>query len=154
MATDEERREVARRLRELNPNDPAWNGIHGFDFPYFADAFFDAIYQNGYESGNWAERLADLIEPSEHKTKCIAEVKINEDKIHEFVDEEAAYLREAVHQASVELIGIDRDALLALADEMNSDADFWDGFTVCMLYTRDVREYARRIREACGVDNG
>lgn len=152
MATDEERREVARRLRELVPC--LFDDGEYIDCGEVEESLGLVNDDGAWYKADGVMRLADLIEPSEHKTKCIAEVKINEDKIHEFVDEEAAYLREAVHQASVELIGIDRDALLALADEMNSDADFWGGFTVCMLYTRDVREYARRIREACGVDNG
>lgn len=152
MATDAERRDVARRLRELVPC--LFDDGEYIDCGEVEEALGLVNDDGAWYKADGVMRLADLIEPSEHKTKCIAEVKINEDKIHEFVDEEAAYLREAVHQASVELIGIDRDALLALADEMNSDADFWGGFTVCMLYTRDVREYARRIREACGVDNG
>lgn len=141
--TDEERREVARRLRELNPNDPAWNGIHGFDFPYFADAFFDAIYQNGYESGNWAERLADLIEPSEPQVK-----------------------RELKYRARCDELGAEmkrqRDALLKLADEM-------ERMPQCELCPAEIVDcsahpdgcpdalldhYARRIREALGVSDG
>ena len=42
---------------------------------------------------------------------------------------------------------VDRDALLALADEM--EADGIDCYTVSTQYVLD--EYAQRIREACGV---
>lgn len=143
MLSDNERREVARRLRELDPDDSGWNGVRGFDFPYFADAFFDAICPNGEEMSSWTERLADLIEPSEPKTKCIAEVKINEDRIHESVNEMASYLREVVNQASVELVGIDIEALREVADEMNAH---WLG--VEGAEDSPVARWSRRIREA------
>ena len=42
---------------------------------------------------------------------------------------------------------INRDALLALADEMETDGT--DCYTVSTQYVLD--DYARRIREACGV---
>lgn len=42
---------------------------------------------------------------------------------------------------------VDRDALVALADEM--EADGTDCYTVSTQYVLD--DYARRIREACGV---
>ena len=135
----EERREVARRLRgqanKLGPNMDAHEFAH-----YTADVI------DVDECMTWYEmelRLADLIEPSEPKVRCVAEVKIDGEQ-----------LEELVHDAAVELTGIDRDALLALADEMDRDGKiqrelqkagerwFVDGL--------DVREYARRIRAACG----
>lgn len=61
--SDTERREVARRLRELHPEDRCWFGIHGFDWFMFADSLFDAIGCNGIR--NWTDYLADLVEPSE-----------------------------------------------------------------------------------------
>ena len=87
-------------------------------------------------------RLADLIEPSEPKVKCVAEVKVDGER-----------LEQLVHDAAVELTGIDRDALLSLADEM----DKWA--LTCDHYDRrvsplDVTRYARRIREALGVIDG
>lgn len=61
MVTDKERHDVARKLRELHPEDKAWWGIYGFDWYMFADSLFDAIGCN--DSRNWTDYLADLIEP-------------------------------------------------------------------------------------------
>lgn len=92
MPTDTERREVARRLRELS------RCVFSPESTYelLADAFGVDDFEDTSDLFN---RLADLIEPS-----C------------------------------------DRDALLALADEMDAEKNF-------VL----VGGYARRIREALGV---
>ena len=124
MPTDDERREVAARLREM-PNNATWT----------ADRFGEAllqllVYGNGRESFN---RLADLIEPDDPKVMCVAEVKVD-----------GELLEKLVHDTAVELTGIDRDALLALADEMEearydypeADDALW--------------RFADRVREACG----
>lgn len=96
---DDERREVAERLRELDYSDLQESLIC---------AYLDALGIKGYE--DWigiAHRLADLIEPS-----C------------------------------------DREALLALADEMVAIAGTYPkkSSTSPLLLM-----FARRIREACGV---
>ena len=140
MTTDSERREVARRLRGLDYSDLQESLIC---------AYLDALGIKGYE--DWigiAHRLADLIEPSEPKVKCVAEVKFDGERL-----EQLAY------DAAVELTGIDRDALLALADEMNrsrSRCDFcikhgecdWADETICLEKMMD--DYASVIREALG----
>ena len=113
MITDDERREVARKLRES-----AENGIYTSAGHVLADIF--GISGNS----NIFNRLADLIEPDTTKpgsdtTKC------------------------------------DRDALLALADEMtwcyegaaSAEGDGTVGAWVVM-------QYADRIREALGVCDG
>ena len=135
MATDDERREVARRLRELadycdenemSLSDDDWPGILS-DYIWPEDGGYH-IYDDD------CRRLADLIEPSEPKVKCVAEVKVDGEK-----------LEKLVHEAVVEYAGVDRDALLALADEMDERAPYgwYSG-------ERDsLRDYARRIREAC-----
>ena len=114
MPTDKERREVARRLRELHPEDRYWWGIHGFDWYMFADYLLEAIGFDKDSSSEWTEQLADLIEPS-----C------------------------------------DRDALLALADELDRDGKIQRGRQKAgerwFIDGLDVREYARRIREALGA---
>ena len=127
MTTVEERREVARRLRELDHSDLQESLIC---------AYLDALGIKGYE--DWigiAHRLADLIEPGELKTTCIAEVKIEGEK-----------LDEAVNRAIAEYTGIDRDALLELADDLDrmGDGSMYDP---CIS---DEYGIARRIREACG----
>lgn len=114
MISDKERQEVARRLRELHPEDRCWFGIHGFDWFMFADSLFDAIGCNGIR--NWTDYLADLVEPSE-------------------------------------TIHVDRQKLLALADEMDEVAQRrrsmgYEGFAI------GDEDRAHRIREALGVDDG
>ena len=135
MITDEERRAVARRLRGLDYSDLQESLIC---------AYLDALGIEGYE--DWvsiAHLLADLIEPGEPKVKCVAEVKFDGERL-----EQLAY------DAAVELTGIDRDALLALADEMEEFGSLPVRHPgVRVLHDEDFsRElgYARRIREACG----
>lgn len=130
MPTNDERREVARRLRELDHSDLQESLIC---------AYLDALGIKGYE--DWigiAHRLADLIEPGEPKTTCIAEVKIEGEK-----------LDEAVNRAIAEYTGIDRDALLELADDLDrmGDGSMYDP---CIS---DEYGIARRIREALGVES-
>ena len=97
MATDDERREVARMLREL-PGDSTYPDLIGV----IAD------HDGWYPAADAADRLADLIEPS-----C------------------------------------DRDALLALAEELDGlgITGFSSGWSSGAV---NVGSFARRIREACG----
>ena len=78
MATDDERRAVAERLREMS----GWGGE--VDCADWGERVLNLLYRGGEDctEGEYYARLADLIEPS-----C------------------------------------DRDALLALADEMQRDLD-------------------------------
>lgn len=102
MISDEERREVARRLRETGEE----LGSAALLWYHIAKALGVRTATDGKTA---CGMLADLIEPS-----C------------------------------------DRDALLALADEMDERAPYgwYSG-------ERDsLREYARHIREALGVDHG
>ena len=111
MPTDDERREVARRLRHAWVNvpdrDPVRHHLRVLNEIYEAvgisDGEADAI--------DLFNRLADLIEPS-----C------------------------------------DRDALLALADEMERRADL-PSLTVAgqdLVFSEFLVGYARRVRKACG----
>ena len=133
--TMDERRAVARRMR-------------GYDCPVLPshqttrEAVDAAVGCMGLEEGEkmctvrqFLDRLADLIEPGEPKVKCVAEVKIEGDK-----------LDEAVHRAMAEYAGVDREALLALADEMDDACP--ESASVAIGY---IDDYARRIREALGV---
>lgn len=115
MASDKERREVARRLRGqaemLGPN------MDAHEFAHYAA---DVIDVN--ECMTWYEmclRLADLIEPP---TQC-------------------PYYRSDRHHCSAYDDVVDRDALLALADEMES---------LCGPWSYCGKHYAPLIREACG----
>ena len=135
MISDDERREVAERLRDKKAE------CEERGYPWMCDDLILAIgYDHDYEAGDEIfDRLADLIEPGEPKVKCVAEVKVD-----------GGQLEQLVHDAAVELTGIDRDALLALADEMQRELDECasDHEIVGKLqYQID------RIREACGVSD-
>ena len=121
MITDEERREVARRLRAAKR--PSLMVL------------LDVLGVGG--DGAFA-RLADLIEPSE-RVKCVAEVKVDGEQ-----------LEKLVHDAVVEYTGIDRDALLALADEMSRYASLRKSHGMD-VDTMAVMAWVHRIREALGV---
>lgn len=122
MATDDERREAARRLRGAKFSRHSWERC-----------LYDALEVDTETAGSdMLDRLADLIEPSEPKTKCVAEVKIDGEQLEKLANEAVA-----------KVTGIDRDALLALADELEQEPGPVCG--VCMGKT------ARRIREALGV---
>ena len=133
MPTDEERRRVAERMR-------ASAGKYDFCASNIAldIGIVGSNYSEGYNARHrlaWL-RLADLIEPGEPKVKCVAEVKIEGDK-----------LDEAVHRAMAEYAGVDRDALLALADDIDKQTDG----SMFDAWLEDGHYIARRIREACGV---
>ena len=122
MPTDDERREVARRLREL-PGDSTYPDLIGV----IAD------HDGWYAAADAADRLADLIEPSDHIG--------DSDKM---VDRDA-------------LLGMEDEIFesatgLALISELEEDADLKDLQTTM---AKVLFGYARRIREACGmVDAG
>ena len=137
MVTDDERRRVAARLRMSDERDAA-----GFVDCLLAEVvrcreFCEAPCEECH--ARLLGELADLIEPSDQKVKCVAEVKVDGER-----------LEQLVHDAAVELTGIDRDALLALADEMKEKVLVYDRLGL-RVPTRDVMGYADRIREALGV---
>ena len=123
MISDTERREVARRLRELRGG---WSS---------GECYYTIIHELGLpdtsrEDGGAAlyARLADLIEPG-----CDASATHTDDT----ATRDVSQCRRG---------DVDRDALMALADEMDAEGlNGWAGPV-------NVGEYARRIREACGVD--
>ena len=142
MTNDTERREVARRLRECTP--PAnYRQSQGGGWAHLCDMALAVGFKREDNPTAWefAQRLADLIEPSEPKVKCVAEVKVDGEQ-----------LEKLVHEAVVEYAGVDRDALLRLADELEEDA-CWEvqtlGDTSGAWRLKDACD---RIREALGVE--
>lgn len=120
MATDKERCEVARRLRGLE------KGVIGALIPTgeLAEGVLRAIDYGRSGAMTPYGCLADLIEPSGHGCvpgECPLNVCHDNDRI-------------------------DRDALLALADE----CDEMRGDRL-PIGPHEVYRIARRIREACGV---
>ena len=125
MVDDSERREMARRLREIRPCKSGhikWWGIAqalGLKEPagWFGWEKFEP------ES---VQRLADLIDPPAAAHECVpGECPLNarHDNDH-----------------------IDRDALLALADDIDKQTDG----SMFDAWLEDGHYIARRIREACG----
>ena len=126
MTTDNERREVARRLRMSRSE---WSGMC---WKLWLGPKFGAVVLsdgNRDELEDAAHRLADLIEPGESGQ--------NRDKNRDTVQIESPAVQKAPE--------CDREVLLALADELEGEGlDGWASGPV------NVGEYARRIREACG----
>ena len=117
MISDEERREVARRLRETGEK----LGRSTLLWYHIAKALGIRTATDGKTA---CGMLADLIEPNPDKIGTCPENVLKES-------------------------GIDRDALLALADEMEIDgAGALDDGDWCKPL---LVEYARRIRDALGV---
>lgn len=162
MTTDDERRDVAGRLRG-NQEDtliPHRTGRHhGMGCHEAADRFWN-MCDRIKEAGNYdiafstASVLADLIEPSipadpgEAGLACV-DAFIREMR-HSTKEEQNEY-NAMLEKMSVEMYPVDRDALLELADEMEVDgAGALDDGDWCKPL---LVEYARRIREALGVDD-
>ena len=113
MVSDDEKREVAERLREL-PDDSTYPDLIG--------AIAD--HDGWYAAADAADRLADLIGPPR----------------------QCPYYDSGRHWCSIhDAPTIDREALLALADELEGEG--LAGWTSGPV---NVGEYARRIREALG----
>lgn len=117
MTTDDERREVARMLREL-PGDSTYPDLIGI----IADR------DGWYPAADAADRLADLIEPSEPQVK-------RELKYRSRCDELGAEMKRQ------------RDALLKLADDIDKQTDG----SMFDIWLEDGHYIARRIREALSV---
>lgn len=133
MTNDTERREVARRLREL-PDDSTYPDLIG--------AIAD--HDGWYAAADAADRLADLIEPTDgFDLDAVQRVCF---ECMECCDEPEWTLYTTIHDAIARYKRgesgptCDRDALLALAEEL--ERPMRDGG-----YSKRI---ARRIREACG----
>lgn len=118
MPTDDERRRVVERLREMSE----WSGE--VDCAEWGERVLNLLFRAGDDctDGEYYARLVDLIEPapkcSEAAPKC------------------------------------DRDALLALADEIEDraapDMGLNGDTTPAWYAAARMKNVARRIREACG----
>lgn len=137
MPTDDERREVARRLRECRGG---WSSGECYYTIIHALGLSDTSREDG--GAALYAHLADLIEPSEPKVKCVAEVKFDGERL-----EQLAYY------AAVELTGIDQERLLAIATTMAADSvrSAKQGSSVSPAY---ILHAARNIAEACGETFG
>lgn len=145
MISDAERREVVARLRSVDMDDFSCYSAE-FEGLYRAIGLYDG---EEYSEQDWPERLADLIEPCEPKVRCVAEVKVDGER-----------LERLAHDAAAELTGIDRDALLEEVKELEKCAwyfglDFDEDEPLrdrLKEASEAFAESARRIREALGVE--
>lgn len=126
--TDDERREVARKLRSFVTDDSVYADVdacrvlHSIGL-YYKDV--DRIYFSGFD----VARLADLIEPSGHE--CVpgeCPLNVRHDNDH-----------------------IDRDALLRLSDEIyDTSCNNHGELTVDLI---DIWGWAQAICESLGVES-
>lgn len=124
MSTDDERREVARKLRF-----GAGTAFHMNTCDDFAREVFRAAMDEGIGDYRAAiNRLADLIDPgSGHVAQAVA--------------------------CEVDAVTCDREALLELADEMQKNADWCDSLSgKSIVWANILRGYSDRIHEALGVE--
>lgn len=159
MPTDEERRTLAKSMRafdvyfDMSPR--CW--LNGTLFGMDVSARSEECIRGGMA------RLADMIEPSCEPTAS------GIDSICEWCRERlegADGAEDVLYMAIMKAIDeyrhpelaeaqtvrrVDRDALLALADEMYGRLDEYDADLHGGIYLAvEMRKYARRIRELCG----
>ena len=145
MIDDTERREVAARLRKTI-------GL---------TEFAEALGFNWTDDSDWGWKdvsnlVADLIEPSRDRYTPQKAAEEMFGKMRHSTKEEADAYDAMLKSKSVEIHPVDRDALLALADEIEYGASSDDGeyhdlpATMVAAVARKQMEYARSIREACG----
>lgn len=125
MATDDERLEVAERLRVGADRQSDHTMSVYLCLAVLGDDFAER-FNRGELRRELFDRLADLIDPD-----C----------------DEGRY--EGVHTARP----VDRDALLALADKIDHHADLRKRLDMD-IETMVARAWAQRIREACGEVDG
>ena len=135
MITDEERREIAAKLRKVNPYRNQSYTVPYNRYTPASEYLSELAGALGYSPENdvsrleFQSRLADLIEPSESGQ--------NRDRNQDTVQKESPGVQMACE--------CDREALLALADECDMMRD--DGLPIGSY---EIYRIARRIREACG----
>ena len=152
--TNDERRRVAEKLREYASWDDEEECL--VDCTDWGESVLNLL-GCGDTEGECYAALADLIEPSCDRD---APQKVAEEmfgKMRHSTKEEADAYEAMLKSMSVELHPVDRDALLELADEMDRrQRDAATAATDGVVDAWCLREYANRIREACGeaVRNG
>ena len=153
MATDDERREVARMLRGLNGNVSHVRRVYedeGFsilcddqaDYYQICHAvagYLPAEHMHPCDYEELHARLADLIEPSESGQ--------NRDRNQDSVQIESPAVQMAPE--------CDREALLALAEELSGNILVVPAVygTYQSGYVAACQDIARSIREACGEES-
>ena len=133
MPTNEERREVAARLRKAIGL-KEFAEVLGFNWTDDSDWVWNDV----------SNLVADLIEPSCDRDTPQKVVEEMFGKMRHSTKEEADAYEAMLKSMSVEIHPVDRDALLALADKLEEETG-----PVCGVCTGNT---ARRIRDALGVE--
>lgn len=138
MATDDERRRVAAALRDAAPYDTMHDDVDVGRVLHCLGLHYVDIDRLNF-CGHDVNRLADLIEPAPTSSDATAT----------HTDASATC---DMSQSRRDTVACDRDALLALADEMGNPIKqaVWNQ-TAGVRREHIMEEYARRIREALGV---
>ena len=130
--SDTERRDVARRLRGLNGNVSHVRRV-------YEDEGFSILCDDQADYYQTCHAVAGYL-PAEHMHPCDYEEL--HDRLADLIDPDCEEGRYSVART---VRPVDREALLALADELE------EGDVTYLVSTQYVLdEYARRIREACG----
>ena len=140
MISDDDRRDVVRRLRNLKLEDPT----HGY-ITWGQIAL--TINPGGGTFSELPDLLADLIEPSERQNE--PDVSVGRDRgteVGRSPDTGGQCPKSCPKMSGVS--GIDRNALIALADKMQGQQYLREDARVLRW-----DEAARRIREALGADD-
>lgn len=153
MVTDDERREVAARLRSANEHSCspdcelryALDGSHGCKGNGCTGCHRDAF-----------DRLADLIDPGDTSLSCrdtvARDLRAGESGQKQDANRDTVTKESPAVQIAPEF---DREALLALTVELDKDAERKESLcfdrSVATVGTRYVRDISRRIRKALGV---
>ena len=147
MITDDERREVARRLRGISRGVKFWGGVDPLH--YVKKGVFGDVDRHG--PNETIDRLADLIEPPACPSRAVR-AYAEEVDWHTGESPLVHELRGIADRMDRECAPVDRDALLALAGEMDHPIKqaVWNQ-TAGVRREHVMAEYARRIREAVGV---
>lgn len=147
MVNDNERREVARRLRGLRPGacfDDVYEALGAYGPNPYASRVLSAT--------EFARLLADLIEPPACPSRAVR-AYAEEVDWHTGESPFVHELRGIADRMDRECAPVDREALLALAEELKEDA-CWEvqtpGDTSGAWRLKDVCD---RIREALGVSD-
>ena len=128
MVSDDERREVAERLRRAWANVPDKNSVRHHMRVLYEIYAAVGLNDDGVDAIDLFDRLADLIEPSDH-----------------IGDSDKMVDREALLDMEDEMF--ESATGLALISELEEDADLKDLQTTM---AKVLFGYADRIREACG----
>lgn len=143
--TDDERRKVAARLRETGEK------LGGSVLLWYHIAKILGV-RTATDGKIVCDMLADLVEPScdRDTSQKVAEEMFG--KMRHSTKEEADAYDAMLKSKSIEIHPVDRDALLALADDIDKQTDG----SMFDIWLEDGHYIARRIRGACGegVRNG